>query len=1343
MMDSAGPERDDDPSKISDDADAVLDNLFYDCDKDNSGRVSVSKLIEYLRNAISSGTEEFAGSLDDLSLILDPDGRDLEIGLTSFQEGIKEWISEIRRQSYVNTDDECPSPVAVNCVDSPEARSFGSPKRFDLVPDIPNASSDSVEGLGGSSPTKDWDSELMSTIETLQLNNKRLIEQQSAIQAQMESTEEANNQLTAEVESLRKQLRSAQLTIEKSRGKEKENAELRQAVADAMEANQCLQTKITQLEKERALYESNLKNIDEKLLETQAQVELLEEERKRLINDLAEQKQYCADLEEIQGVKNDMIAKESSTNSQMMAGFASQNEALKREKGRLEHRVLELEDNLLRLKRSELSAEKNNLVQNGPVATSTPFVRQSSLQQEILDQETSETIGLPSPMVSGGLSLNDSLDVDDMDTSLTDLSQSWMSGVSLDSTGTNASFEKYSLTARQLASEFNEKKEKTLKHLNDLTALNRSVDVRDKREIIREHLTREMDTFAEKASSLYMKKKAAEKRTVKLLAIVRKLKEENKEFLEERNEANQKLRQLALLNDENSAKLLELEGKHEEDMKTVVEQNEKLESLEQQLSTVNLDFFKARVEKESLSRCLENEKRVTTRLEDKVVQLEKNQDELESQQTTLLVQIKELESELVKATSQLSMEKRRTSSLEESIQMSISRHSDELKEIFETIPGSDSDLLSRSTQSPRCSSPCITSYMVRTRLCDFVSKCDRSKRMQGVGSDYPDQETAKTLQKEEAFENFQDNDLFRLRSSSSSSDSLSPQIDIHESEDTSESPSGKFVQLVENDDRELLTTSCQTDIKELVSTGSQTELLRELERLERELGVADKGTCTEEDIFENEKQRRRKSGIIESPCPEIRTLGTTLKSSEETPTKITMEDSSSSKETLSVEKDKTATNLWRKKLSVAFKIPEEFDYESATSAALENSVGSNNFVDGVSLRVRPALNDKEIEKQFKTLVLAFQTDQETLNRRLEVQARAREIAECNMNKELQSMSNTLKEFEQLCFTKDMQDMLSVLKTHLEIVKKSSQRMITQTEQHGCVKQEARMSSGVEVMICHAENLTRHMERVREDLNELRMKERLAADESASPGTLANGPTRLGLDSQRVGSPSPPLPHQSEAGGDGTKQNSLLNFVMAFHTTSMRAKEALRSFRRRTEASRQEREASGASLRQTEEPSVTKIDSSPTESLPETESTGTPAVVVSDSEGKNGNINVEETEGRQHEHEDEVVPVDHPVESEEDDEIKDSSENESESGRIDSEVNSVHETSKRPSVSWRFLSTAFRFTTYVFIFMLIIFIGVTIFVKTDIIVIERDFVMSRIRKLLHPFIEVVYHEIPPQ
>ena len=38
-------------------------------------------------------------------------------------------------------------------------------------------------------------------------------------------------------------------------------------------------------------------------------------------------------------------------------------------------------------------------------------------------------------------------------------------------------------------------------------------------------------------------------------------------------------------------RLLELEGKHEEDMKTVVEQNEKLESLEQQVHDDVCFFF--------------------------------------------------------------------------------------------------------------------------------------------------------------------------------------------------------------------------------------------------------------------------------------------------------------------------------------------------------------------------------------------------------------------------------------------------------------------------------------------------------------------------------------------------------------------------------------------------------------------------------------------------------------------------------------------------------------------------------------------------------------------------------
>lgn len=150
--------------------------------------------------------------------------------------------------------------------------------------------------------------------------------------------------------------------------------------------------------------------------------------------------------------------------------------------------------------------------------------------------------------------------------------------------------------------------------------------------------------------------------------------------------------------------------------------------------------------------------------------------------------------------------------------------------------------------------------------------------------------------------------------------------------------------------------------------------------------------------------------------------------------------------------------------------------------------------------------------------------------------------------------------------------------------------------------------------------------------------------------------------------------QPEAGGDGTKQNSLLNFVMAFHTTSMRAKEALRSFRRRTEASRQEREASGVTLLRAEEPSTGKTDSSLAESTSEADSNGIPEVVVSGSEGEKDTKSAqEETDEGQGKQEEQVVPVDNPSASPDLDEIKDSSEHESEGGEFESEEDSVQTT----------------------------------------------------------------------
>ena len=229
--------------------------------------------------------------------------------------------------------------------------------------------------------------------------------------------------------------------------------------------------------------------------------------------------------------------------------------------------------------------------------------------------------------------------------------------------------------------------------------------------------------------------------------------------------------------------------------------------------------------------------------------------------------------------------------------------------------------------------------------------------------------------------------------SSISSDSISPKNGRYGTDDTCESPSGKFLQLVEHGERELTTTASQTDhqdflstvaqtdtlkkfeminLKDFISTGSQTELLREIEEIGLQ-NVVSTGSQTEllrdigdlitTDKTENARdasgdrtQRRRKSGVSVVPVGD----DTTTKPAiivDGKPVEANSEASDRGKLKLAVEKEKTATNLWRKKLSVAFKIPEEFEsYSSATGQALEkglqNSVASSNFVDGVSLRVR-------------------------------------------------------------------------------------------------------------------------------------------------------------------------------------------------------------------------------------------------------------------------------------------------------------------------------------------------------------------------------------------------------
>ena len=112
--------------------------------------------------------------------------------------------------------------------------------------------------------------------------------------------------------------------------------------------------------------------------------------------------------------------------------------------------------------------------------------------------------------------------------------------------------------------------------------------------------------------------------------------------------------------------------------------------------------------------------------------------------------------------------------------------------------------------------------------------------------------------------------------------------------------------------------------------------------------------------------------------------------------------------------------------------------------------------------------------------------------------------------------------------------------------------------------------------------------------------------------------------------------------------------MAFHTTSMRAKDAIRSFRRRSGMGRKERSASAVPRLQVDEPAA--VDESTVESTSEGESQAIPLVVSETGEGKDDSMEEETEEGAIKEDDEQTKGE---LQDENLDELKESSENDSE------------------------------------------------------------------------------------
>uniref|UniRef100_A0A8B9J398 Inositol 1,4,5-triphosphate receptor associated 2 n=1 Tax=Amazona collaria TaxID=241587 RepID=A0A8B9J398_9PSIT len=131
-------------------------------------------------------------------------------------------------------------------------------------------------------------------------------------------------------------------------------------------------------------------------------------------------------------------------------------------------------------------------------------------------------------------------------------------------------------------------------------------------------------------------------------------------------------------------------------------------------------------------------------------------------------------------------------------------------------------------------------------------------------------------------------------------------------------------------------------------------------------------------------------------------------------------------------------------------------------------------------------NEKEVEAEFLRLSLGFKCDLFTLDKRVRLEERSRDLAEENLKKEITNALKMLEALVPLCEEDNQaQEIIKKLQKSLHFLSQYAARVASRAEMLGAINQESRVSKAVEVMIQHVENLKRMYAKEHAELEELK------------------------------------------------------------------------------------------------------------------------------------------------------------------------------------------------------------------------------------------------------------------
>ncbi|KAK7149647.1 hypothetical protein R3I94_009075 [Phoxinus phoxinus] len=307
----------------------LLDTIFQACDTQCRGKVYVSHIVDFLRHTTSRSSED--SGLEELCNMLDPEHKDISIDLDTYHAIMKEWIDDCRNQGTDSKNDT--QQESFKLLDSLSAR------RSALL----NMTSGSLEAFGGEASRADLEtSDLVFCVADLQLNNQKLQEEVRKLKQAVENMEDTNQKLIEENEDLKAQAKMGQQLLQKEKMLKEEVEEMKLSLTSSEESRAQASAKRKQMERENQSLISKIAELQEENMKVTLEAEELQKKMSDLCDLNADLQVQVHSFDAILADKESIIQEKNKQIDELKVAiveYSSVTELLRADKNKLESQM--------------------------------------------------------------------------------------------------------------------------------------------------------------------------------------------------------------------------------------------------------------------------------------------------------------------------------------------------------------------------------------------------------------------------------------------------------------------------------------------------------------------------------------------------------------------------------------------------------------------------------------------------------------------------------------------------------------------------------------------------------------------------------------------------------------------------------------------------------------------------------------------------------------------------------------------------------------------------------------------------------------------------------------------